>query len=153
VKWGKEAHLPSGSLWRNKLKGKKILVVDDDQIVLNSCKVVLEAEGHTVILVSSAREAIKLLEAEYFDLMVMDVKMPEKDGVYLLDIIREKWPLEKWPELPVLVMSGYPTPETITDLIKKGAKEFISKPFTPDEFIVSINKALKRSGNNESTGN
>ncbi len=124
------------------MPGKKLLVVDDDQVVLNSCKVVLEAEGFQVNLVSSARKAITFLEDRYVDLMIMDVKMPEKDGLYILDVIREKWPLDRWPELPVLVMSGYPTPDTINDLIKRGVREFISKPFTPDELIESVHKAL-----------
>jgi DNA-binding NtrC family response regulator len=123
---------------------EKILVVDDDQVVLNSCRVVLNAEGYDLRLVSSAREAIAFLETEYVDLMIMDVKMPEKDGLYILDAIREKWPLQQWPELPVLVMSGYPTPDTINDLIKRGVREFISKPFTPDELVESVQKALKR---------
>jgi DNA-binding NtrC family response regulator len=128
--------------------GKKILVVDDDQVVLHSCKVVLEAEGFQVHLVSSAREAIAFLESRYVDLMIMDVKMPEKDGLYILDVIREKWPLDRWPELPVLVMSGYPTPDTINDLIKRGVREFISKPFTPDELIESARKALTKKEKN-----
>ncbi len=124
---------------------KKILIVDDDRIVLESCKRVLESEGLEVVLVSSAVDAIEQLEKNYFDLMLMDVKMPEKDGVYLLDKIREKWPLEDWPELPVLVMSGYPTPETINNLKKRGARDFIPKPFTPDELLLSVHKSLKRS--------
>jgi len=127
------------------LKRKKILVVDDDRIVLDSCKRVLEAEGYKVYLVLSAPEAIEFLETEYIDLMIMDVKMPEKDGMYLLDKIREKWPLEYWPELPVLVMSGYPTPGTVHDIQKRGARDFIPKPFTPDELLNAVHKALQRS--------
>jgi DNA-binding NtrC family response regulator len=127
------------------LDQKKILVVDDDRIVLDSCRRVLESEDFRVFLVSSAREAIEFLETEYIDLMIMDVKMPEKDGMYILDKIREKWPLELWPELPVLVMSGYPTPNTIHDIRKRGARDFIPKPFTPDELLEAVHKALKRS--------
>ena len=127
------------------MKGKRILVVDDDTVVLNSCKRILEAEGFIVELVSSARDAMEKLEqAGIFDMMIMDVKMPEKNGVYLLEKITEKWPLETWPELPVLVMSGYPTPETIQSLIEKGAKEFIPKPFTPDELSKAVDKVLKK---------
>jgi len=127
------------------MKGKRILVVDDDTVVLNSCKRILEAEGFIVELVSSARDAMEKLEqAGIFDMMIMDVKMPEKNGVYLLEKITEKWPLETWPELPVLVMSGYPTPETIQSLIEKGAKEFIPKPFTPDELLQAVDKVLKK---------
>ena len=133
------------------MKSKKILVLDDDRIVLESCKRVLEAEGFKVFLVSSAREAVELLEAlellkaGYFDLMIMDVKMPEHDGMYLLEKIKEKWPLDIWSELPVVVMSGYPTPDTISESLVRGAREFLVKPFTPDELISSTHKALKRS--------
>jgi DNA-binding NtrC family response regulator len=127
---------------------KKILIVDDDRIVLESCRRVLESEGFEVVLVSSAIDAIEQLEKKSFDLMLMDVKMPEKDGVYLLEKIREKWPLDDWPELPVLVMSGYPTPETIHDLKKQGARDFIPKPFTPDELLLSVQKSLKRGERN-----
>jgi DNA-binding NtrC family response regulator len=133
---------------KNTMKNKKILVVDDDAIVLNSCKRILEAESCTVILASSAQDAMEKLEhAGVFDMMIMDVKMPERDGVYLLGKITERWPLEKWPELPVLVMSGYPTPDTKLSLLDRGVREFIPKPFTPDELIEAVDRVLhKRSG-------
>jgi DNA-binding NtrC family response regulator len=132
------------------MKCKKLLVVDDDRIVLESCKRILETEGFTVVLVTSAYDAINKLEKSgIFDLMIMDVKMPKKDGVYLLKKIIEKWPPEKWPTLPVLVMSGYPTSETIKILIENGVKEFIPKPFTPDELLSSVYKLLKSSQNNK----
>ncbi len=134
------------------MKARKILVVDDDKIVLESCRRILEAEGYRVFLVESAREAIDLLEEQYIDLMLMDVKMPQQDGVYILDKIREKWSLDIWPELPVLVMSGYPTPATIRELKESGARDFISKPFTPDELLDAITTILKRR-ENESAGN
>ncbi|HUT65924.1 MAG TPA: response regulator [Spirochaetota bacterium] len=127
------------------MKTRKILVVDDDKIVLESCKRILESEGFKVFLVLSAQEAIELLEVEYFDLMIIDVKMPAQDGMYLLEQIKRKWPLDIWPELPVIVMSGYPTPKTITDGLDRGATDFIPKPFTPDELVSSVNKAIKRS--------
>ncbi len=122
----------------------KILVVDDDRIILESCQRILEAEGYGVKLVSNAEEAIDALESQYFDMMIMDVKMPRKDGVYLLEKIREKWPLDIWPELPILVMTGYPTPETIKILKEKGSRFFIPKPFTPDELLGCVQKVLKK---------
>lgn len=134
------------------MKVKKILVVDDDPIVLESCKRVLQEEGYRVSLTKSAHEAIELLEEEYFDLLLLDVKMPEKDGVYLMEKIREKWDLKIWPELPVLVMSGYPTPDTIKEMMKRGARQFISKPFTPDELISAVKKVLERRKKHESSG-
>ena len=127
---------------------KKILIVDDDKIVLESCRRILESERFEVVLVSSAIDAIKQLDKCSFDLILMDVKMPEKDGVYLLKKIREKWPLDDYKELPVLVMSGYPTPDTIHDLKKQGARDFIPKPFTPDELLLSVQKSIKRGEHN-----
>lgn len=127
------------------MKSKNILVLDDDRIVLESCKRVLESEGFKVTLVSNVKEAVDLLEEGYFDLMVMDVKMPEHDGMYLLEKIKEKWPLDVWSELPVVVMSGYPTPDTISESLVRGARAFLEKPFTPDELIFSVQKSLKRS--------
>jgi CheY-like chemotaxis protein len=133
------------------MKNEKILVVDDDEVVLNSCKRVLEAEGCKVVLASSAREAMEKLEhAGIFDMMIMDVKMPERDGVYLLGKITQRWPLEKWPELPVLVMSGYPTPETKQSLLDMRVREFIPKPFTPDELIRAVERVLHRSSGRSS---
>ena len=131
------------------MENKKILVVDDDKIVLESCKRILESEGFNVSLVKSAQEAIDLLEVEYFDILIIDVKMPTQDGMYLLEQIKQKWPLDIWPELPVIVMSGYPTPKTITDGLDRGATDFIPKPFTPDELVSSVNKAIKRSKQHE----
>ena len=129
------------------MKGKRILVVDDDRIVLDSCKVVLETEGFSVVLVSNATAAIENLEHEgHFDMMLMDVKMPDGDGVYLLQKITEKWPLVNWPEIPVLVMSGYATPETRRTFIDRGVKEFIPKPFTPDELLEAVNRILEKKG-------
>ena len=129
------------------MKRRKIIVVDDDRTVLESCKRVLEAEGFKVVLASSAKKAIDILEAEYFDLMILDVKMPKHDGMYLLEKIKEKWPLDRWPELPVVVMSGYPTNATISESLGRGAADFLSKPFTPDELITSTNITLQRSKN------
>ena len=117
----------------------KILVVDDDTIVLNSCKRVLKAEGFEVHSASSANKALEVMESEGFGLLLIDVKMPEHDGMWLIQQVKEKW-----PEIPIVVMSGYPTPETIADGVKVGAAIFIAKPFTPDELLQSVREALKK---------
>ena len=131
------------------MSDRKILVVDDDPIVLQSCKRILESEGYRAVCVSSADDALGNLEIGSFDLMIMDVKMPEKDGFYLLRKIREKWTREQYLELPVLVMTGYPTQETLRELRKSGARQFIPKPFTPDELLSAVRRVLERSETNE----
>ena len=116
----------------------KILVVDDDPIVLDSCKRVLKAEGFEVSLVSSTDSALEKMGKEDFALVLVDVKMPRRDGMYLMQEIKGKW-----PEIPTIVMSGYPTPETVAEGIKMGAARFIPKPFTPDELLESVRQVLE----------
>jgi len=118
---------------------KKILIVDDDKVVLSSCKRILDSEGYEVSLTSSVKEALQMLEEKKFDIVLVDVIMPEYDGIYLIGNVRENL-----PDLPILVMSGYPTPETISSGMRMGATHFIAKPFTPDELITAVGKALQK---------
>jgi DNA-binding NtrC family response regulator len=118
---------------------KKILIVDDDTVVLSSCKRILEPEGYEVSLTSSVKEALQMLGEKKFDIILVDVIMPEYDGMYLIGNVRENL-----PNLPILVMSGYPTPETISSGMRMGATHFIAKPFTPDELITAVGKALQK---------
>ena len=116
---------------------KEILIVDDDRVVLSSCKRILESEGYAVSLTPSVKEALENLAKKNFDLLLVDVIMPEYDGMYLIGKVRENL-----PRLPILVMSGYPTPETISSGMRMGATHFIAKPFTPDELVTAVRKAL-----------
>ena len=115
----------------------KIIVVDDEKIVLDCCRRVLIEEGFEVILLNSAAGAQDVIETENPALLLIDVKMPIRDGLSLMEEITEKM-----PELPIIAMSGYPTPETISEAAKKGALRFVPKPFTPDELIETIRQVL-----------
>ncbi len=117
----------------------KILVVDDDAIVIKSCKRILEAEGLEVSTVPSADEALEMIKKYEFDLLLIDVKMPRHDGMFLMREI-----LKVIPDMPIVVMSGYPTPETVSDVLKLGATQFIPKPFRPDELIKTIRPVLQK---------
>jgi DNA-binding NtrC family response regulator len=119
----------------------KILVVDDDQIVLDSCRRILAAEDFQVSLAHSVDEALEVLKRGDFGLVLIDVKMPEYDGIDLLRKIREQW-----PGLPSILMSGYPTRETIADGFQGGAAKFIAKPFTPDELLAMIRRVIEEEG-------
>ncbi len=117
----------------------KILVVDDDAIVIKSCKRILEAEGFEVLTVPSADDALETIKNYDFDLLLMDVKMPKHDGMFLMREIKKDL-----PEIPIIVMSGYPTRETVADVIKLGATQFIPKPFRPDELVKLIRQVLQK---------
>jgi DNA-binding NtrC family response regulator len=117
----------------------KILVVDDDAIVIKSCRRILEAEGFEVTSVPSADEALEKIKYYEFDLLLMDVKMPKHDGIFLMREIKKNW-----PDIPIVVMSGYPTPETIADVLKLGATQFIPKPFRPDELVKTVRQVIQK---------
>jgi len=117
----------------------KILVIDDEPVVLNSCRKVLEEDGFDVYLVPSADEALKAMKGEELIFLLVDVKMPKHDGIYLMQKVKEQW-----PDVPIIVMSGYPTPDTITDGDKMGAAAFIAKPFTPDELLETIRQVIQK---------
>ena len=124
------------------MRGTKILIVDDDKIVLDSCRRVLETESFEISTVSNVDDALERLQREDFVLLIVDVKMPKRDGISLMQEMTEKW-----PEIPVIAMSGYPTPETIADGARRGAAQFIAKPFTPEELLVSVREVLRLRSN------
>jgi DNA-binding NtrC family response regulator len=117
----------------------KILVVDDDAIVIKSCKRILEAEGLEVSTVSTADEALEMIKRYAFDLLLIDVKMPRHDGMFLMREVKKLV-----ADIPIIVMSGYPTPETISDVLNLGATQFIPKPFRPDELIKIVRPVLQK---------
>ena len=112
-----------------------ILIVDDDAIVIRSCRRILEAEGHDVRTANWVDQAEKQLEEQAFDLMVTDIKMPGRDGFAM---IREAGKI--YPGMPVLVMTGYLVPDTENDIRRLGVVHYIAKPFTPAELLAVIHQ-------------
>jgi len=115
----------------------KVLVVDDEAILLKSCRLVLEAEGCDVIAAASVDEALAILERQVPDLLLIDVKMPVHNGMYLMRQVKQRQ-----PDIPIIVMSGYVTSETIQEAEELGAATFLPKPFTPDELADTIQAVL-----------
>lgn len=124
----------------------QILIVDDDHVVLQACKKILDPTVHTVLTASSVSEALHVFECNPTDLIIVDIKMPEEDGLSLIRKIKDKD-----SSVPILVMSGYPTSETISTSLAAGAKAFLPKPFTPDELIQAIESLVQgeTNGNKE----
>lgn len=115
-----------------------ILIVDDDPIVVESCRRILEPEGITVCKAGNATQAMEILDqGKTFDLILTDIKMPGKDGFQLLAHIRNTV-----PAMPILMMTGYLTPETVEKGRSGGAEGFIAKPFTPEELIKAVEDIL-----------
>jgi len=117
----------------------KILIVDDEKVMQESCSRIFEKEGYQVYAVDSGEDAIKMFERYPLDLVLLDLKMPGMGGIKTL--LRLK---EMDPGLTVLIMTGYPSIETAVKAIKLGAYDYITKPFTPDTLRIATNRALER---------
>ena len=116
----------------------KILVIDDEDIVLISCKRALLPEGFEVKTAQNGIQGLKMIEEERFDLVFTDLKMPDIDGMEVLRIIKQRW-----PETGVIIITGYQTVDSAVKAIKLGAYDYIEKPFTPDGIINAVNRALE----------
>ena len=105
------------------------------RILLND---ILTAEGYEVTTAFDGRWAIDLLERERFDLILTDMVMPGRDGT---DVLRAAKRIDPW--YPVVVMTGYPSVEAVTRLIRLGAADYITKPFNVDVLTVTVAKLLE----------
>ena len=119
--------------------GMRVLVVDDEAIVLKSCQAVLEAEGCEVFLAGSVAEALAFIDAKPPALLLVDVKMPVQDGMHLMRRLKQMG-----IGIPVIIMTGYSTSATIREAETLGAVAFIPKPFTPDELTATVRSVQKR---------
>lgn len=117
----------------------KILVVDDEEIVLKSCRKILKGGGYQVLTTLSGQEAFELLEKEPFDIVITDMKMPGIDGMEVLERVKEEY-----PDTIVIMITGYSTVQSAVQAMKLGAFDYIPKPFTPDEVLIVIEKALEK---------
>jgi len=114
-----------------------ILVVDDESNYLTVMETLLGEAGYEVLTASSAVEALKISAAADLDLVLTDMKMPKMSGIELLDKLQQLQ-----PDLPVIIMTAFGTVEKAVSAMKKGAFDYILKPFKNEEILVTIAKAL-----------
>jgi len=119
-------------------KQKRILLVDDEANVRTVFSDVLRKESYTVKGVKDGPEAIKAIDEETFDLALVDLRMPKMDGIKVLENIKKTK-----PEIPVIIYTGYGSITTAVEAMRKGAFDYLNKPFSPEELKSSIRKALE----------
>jgi formate/nitrite transporter len=118
---------------------EKMLIIDDEEIVLRSCRKIFEAEGFEVTTTNNPQEGLKRVSETSFDVILCDWMMPGFDG---MDVVEE---LDKrTPNSAVVMISGYPTVGRATEALKRGAMDYLAKPFRPEEIIEVVKKAMRR---------
>ena len=118
---------------------KRILVVDDDEMVLMALEELLKPEGFDVAAVSSGAEALEKLDKETYDLLMLDVIMPEMDGFELCKQIRT---LDRYKETPVVFLTAKSREEDKAKGLEAGANLFLSKPISPDKLLGIVSDTL-----------
>ena len=116
----------------------KILIVDDEQPIRETLEMVMLQKGYEVITVGDGLSAISMFEREWPDLVILDIRLPEMDGIAVLQQLRKKN-----KETPVVIMTAYHDMETTIQAMKKGAYEYIRKPIDADELEIVINKVAQ----------
>jgi DNA-binding NtrC family response regulator len=121
-----------------KATGRKVLVVDDEPVVANSVRRTLSRRGYQVEEAFSGNEALSRILNEMYDLVLLDMRMPDSNGLELLPTIKKHR-----PKLPVVMVTGYASIDTAVEAIQRGASDYVAKPFTPDELYAAASRALR----------
>ena len=116
-----------------------ILVIDDELGIREGCRRALEPQGFAVETAATIQEGRRKIQESDFDLVLLDVMMPDGRGIDLLSPCQEKD-----PDLVCVIITGYATVELAVEAIKRGAYDFISKPFTADLLLMTVNQGLER---------
>ncbi len=115
----------------------RILVVDDEVRMCESVRILLGERNYRIETCPSARDAVAWLENNRCDLMLLDLMMPEMDGFDLLDFVRDRY-----PDVTVIMMTGHASIESAVEALKRGAYDYLGKPFEHDELVRRVENAL-----------
>jgi two-component system phosphate regulon sensor histidine kinase PhoR len=117
----------------------KILVVDDEKIIRDGCHRVLTGKGYDVICAENGQAALNALAKEQLDMILLDLKMAVMSGEEVLELTGKKY-----PDIPVIIITGHGTVDTAVECMKKGAYDFITKPFQLEQFLLTITRAAEK---------
>jgi DNA-binding NtrC family response regulator len=117
----------------------KILVIDDDENVCKVLAMTLEAHGYMVDTAKDGREAIEKSNANFYNLALVDIRLPDMDGTALLTAMRETT-----PRMVKIIVTGYPSLENAIEAVNKNADGYIVKPFKTEQLLSTIEEHLKK---------
>ncbi len=115
----------------------RILIADDEEGVRRVLSIQLKRMGHETMEAENGAEAWKLIQEQTFQTLITDLKMPEMDGMELLQLVRKNY-----PQIPIIMITAHGTIDTAVEAMKRGAFDYITKPFNHDEFLKTIERAI-----------
>ncbi len=113
----------------------KILIAEDEEITLKHLNNALQKEGYVTVGTQNGADALRMIENDHFDLLIADIKMPGMTGIELLEQVREKQ-----IESDVIIITGFGSIGSVVDAMKKGAYDYVTKPFNLDELLLKVKK-------------
>jgi putative nucleotidyltransferase with HDIG domain len=122
------------------MAGERILVVDDEEMIRDLCSHILTSEGYAVTAVPGGKEALAELSGNHADLLVTDIKMPGMDGLELFEAVKKQK-----PDIVSIFITGHGTLDTAIESLMRGVEGFVLKPFTQDELVTAVDRAIRRS--------
>jgi len=117
------------------MKPLRILVIDDESVICDACRLILAEKGHSVDRCLTGKSGLLAIEGGTYNLILLDMKLPDIDGMEILKSVREKG---SGPA--VIVMTGYSTMSNALQAMKLGAADYLAKPFTDDELVEAVEK-------------
>ena len=120
------------------IKKNRVLIVDDDLLILKSLKMILEMEGYDVGTAQTGAEAITKSQLERYDLALLDIKLPDMEGTELLTKIHRTT-----PTMVKIMVTGFPTQDNTIDAFNRGADTYLVKPVTPQKLLAVLKQKLK----------
>ena len=118
---------------------KSVLIVEDDKAILKSLKDILQSEGYSVDTAETGREAIQKSKEKFFNMALLDIKLPDMEGTKLLTLMHEDL-----PKMVKIMVTGYPSLENAVEALNLGADAYVMKPIKPDKLLALIKEKLEK---------
>jgi DNA-binding NtrC family response regulator len=120
-------------------KPARILIIDDDENIRQVLQTILEDEGYFVETADTAKKGIERSETAFYNLALIDVRLPDMEGIELLTKLRETK-----PKMRKIIVTGYPTLQNAVAAVNKGADAYVMKPFDVEKILLTIKEQLKK---------
>ena len=117
----------------------RILIIDDEEVVLDSCTQILEGKGFELATAMNGEQGLRLVREFHPDLAFVDLKMPGLDGMEIIDAVKK---IDE--DIPVIIITAFASVESASEAIQKGGFDFIAKPFKPNDLRIVIERAAKQ---------